>query len=134
VHGSTVATNAIFERKGAAVALLVTRGFRDILLLRRHNRKRIYDLFHQKPVPVVARADTFEISERIGPDGMIVEPLDEHAANAIVDRISTGRRHQAVAVCLLNAYANPVHEQRPAEMIRARRPDIPGDVLVRRHP
>jgi hypothetical protein len=56
---------------------------------------------------------------------MLVEPLDEGAAAAVVDRISTGRRHEAVAVCLLNAYANPVHEQRLAEMIRARRPDIP---------
>jgi len=124
VHGSTVATNAILERKGAAVALLVTGGFRDILLLQRHNRKRIYDLFYQKPVPVVARADTFEIAERIGPDGMIVESLDELAAAAVVDQICAGR-HEAVAVCLLNAYANPVHEQRLAEMIRARRPELP---------
>src|SRR5262249_22607693 len=106
VHGSTVATNAILERKGAAVALLVTRGFRDILLLQRHNRKRIYDLFYQKPKHVVSRADTFEISERIAPDGTIVEPLDEHAAAAAVDRICGGGRHEAVAVCLLNAYAN----------------------------
>jgi N-methylhydantoinase A len=66
VHGSTVATNAILERKRARVALLVTRGFRDVLLLQRHNRTRIYDLFYRKPAPVVARADTFEVAERIG--------------------------------------------------------------------
>src|SRR5262249_10779702 len=124
VHGSTVATNAILERKGARVALLVTHGFRDILLLQRHNRKRIYDLFYQKPLHVVSRAATFEISERVGPDGTIVEPLDERGAATVVDRICADRRHEAVAVCLLNAYANPVHEQRLAEMIRARRPDI----------
>src|SRR5262245_21516239 len=125
VHGSTVATNAILERKGARVALLVTRGFRDILLLQRHNRKRIYDLFYRKPVPVVARADTFEVAERTGPDGATVEALDERATAAVLDRICRGRRYEAVAVCLLNAYANPTHTQRVAEMIRARRPDLP---------
>src|SRR5262245_47765479 len=60
VHGSTVATNAILERKGAAIAVIVTRGFRDVLLLQRHNRKRIYDLFYKKPVPIADRRDTFE--------------------------------------------------------------------------
>jgi N-methylhydantoinase A len=89
VHGSTVATNAILERKGAAVALLVTRGFRDVLLLQRHNRTRIYDLFYRKPVPVVSRADTFEVPERVGPDGAVVEPLDEHAVPAVL-AASTG--------------------------------------------
>jgi N-methylhydantoinase A len=71
VHGSTVATNAVLERKGAAVALLVTRGFRDVLLLQSHNRKRIYDLFYRKPEPVVGRADTFEVGGRahLGPSG-----------------------------------------------------------------
>jgi len=125
VHGSTVATNAILERKGAVVALLVTRGFRDILLLQRHNRKRIYDLFYRKPVPVIARADTFEVGERIGPDGTILEPLDESAVVAILERICGSRRYEAVAVCLLNAYANPVHERRLSDWLQARRPDLP---------
>ena len=125
VHGSTVATNAILERKGAVVALLVTRGFRDILLLQRHNRKRIYDLFYRKPVPVIARADTFEVGERIGSDGTILEPLDESALVAILERICNSRRYEAVAVCLLNAYANPVHERRLSDWLQARRPDLP---------
>jgi N-methylhydantoinase A len=125
VHGSTIATNAILERKGAAVALLVTRGFRDILLLQRHNRTRIYDLFYRKPVPVVSRADTFEVPERVGPDGAVVEPLDERAVPAVLERICGDPRYQAVAVCLLNAYANPAHERRLAELIHDRRPDLP---------
>ncbi len=125
VHGSTVATNAILERKGAPIAVVVTRGFRDILLIQRHNRKRIYDLFYKKPAPVASRADTFEVTERIGPDGTVVEPLDETAAQAVIERIASDPRFQAVAVCLLNAYANPAHEHRLAELIRARRPDLP---------
>ncbi|HVQ78078.1 MAG TPA: hydantoinase/oxoprolinase family protein [Candidatus Binatia bacterium] len=125
VHGSTVATNAILERTGAAIALVVTRGFRDILLLQRHNRKRIYDLFYRKPAPVVGRGATFEVRERMGADGIAIEPLDEVAAARVAERIGADRRYQAVAVCLLNAYANPAHERRLAEMMRARRPDLP---------
>ncbi|HYB43640.1 MAG TPA: hydantoinase/oxoprolinase family protein, partial [Candidatus Methylomirabilis sp.] len=125
VHGSTVATNAILERKGAAIALLVTRGFRDILLLQRHSRRRIYDLFYRKPTPVVGRADTFEVAERTGSDGAVIEPLDEAALAAVLDRITADPRYEAVALCLLNAYANPSHERRVADLIRARRPDLP---------
>ena len=125
VHGSTVATNAILERKGAAIAVVVTRGFRDILLIQRHNRTRIYDLFYKKPAPVASRADTFEVAERIGPDGAVIEALDEAAAGTTIDRICGDARYQAVAVCLLNAYANAAHEARVAELIRARRPDLP---------
>jgi N-methylhydantoinase A len=125
VHGSTVATNAILERKGAVVALVVTRGFRDVLLLQRHNRTRIYDLFYRKPEPVVGRADTFEVPERMGADGHVIEPLDEPAAAAAIDRLVADPRYQAVAVCLLNAYANPAHERRLADMLRQRRPHLP---------
>jgi len=125
VHGSTVATNAILERKGAAIAVVVTHGFRDILLLQRHNRTRIYDLFYRKPTPVAGRADTFEVTERVGPDGTVVEPLDEAAALAVVERVAANPRYEAVAVCLLNAYANPIHEERVAALIRARRSDLP---------
>ncbi|MFT5176372.1 MAG: N-methylhydantoinase A, partial [Gammaproteobacteria bacterium] len=69
VHGSTVATNAILERKGARLCLLVSGGTRDVLFLQRHNRRRIYDLHYTKPEPLVRRADTFEITERIAADG-----------------------------------------------------------------
>jgi N-methylhydantoinase A len=93
VHGSTVATNAILERRGAVIAVVVTKGFRDILLLQRHNRKRIYDLFYQKPVPVAGRADTFEVPERIGPDGSVVEPLDDTAADAALARLCDDPRY-----------------------------------------
>ena len=77
IHGSTVAINAILERKGAPIAFLVTKGFRDLLLLQRHNRRQIYDLFYKKPEPVVSRRDTFEINERIGPDGTVIDAISK---------------------------------------------------------
>jgi N-methylhydantoinase A len=123
VHGSTVATNAILERKGAPVAFLVTKGFRDVLLLQRHNRRNIYDLFYAKPAPVVERRDCFEIAERMGPDGAVVTALDEAQGREVVERLA-GSGYRAVAICLLNAYANPAHEQALAEVVRRRLPDV----------
>ena len=118
VHGSTVATNAILERKGARVAFFVTKGFRDLLLLQRHDRKRIYDLFYQKPKPVVGRVDTFEIEERVAADGTVVTALDITAAGRVVDAALAGNAYGAVAICFLNSYANPDHEQRLADLVR----------------
>lgn len=124
VHGSTVATNAILERKGAKVAFLVTSGFRDILLLQRHLRRQIYDLFYRKPEPVVPRSAVFEIAERIDADGAIIEALDEGAVAAeLTDFISQGG-YQAVAICLLNGFANPAHEQALARLLGTALPDI----------
>ena len=124
VHGSTVATNAILERKGARVAFFVTAGFRDLLLLQRHDRKRIYDLFYQKPEPVVGRADSFEIVERIDADGEVVTPLDVEAARRVVQSALSGGAYGAVAICFLNSYANPDHEERVADLIRREHPDV----------
>src|SRR5690606_28467190 len=77
VHGSTVATNAVLERKGSSIAFLVTAGFRDILYLQRHDRRSVYDLHYKKPQPPVRRRDCFEVQERMGADGSVVSPLDE---------------------------------------------------------
>src|SRR5713226_826184 len=77
VHGSTIATNAILERKGAKVAFVTTAGFRDILFFQRHDRRNIYDLRYAKPVPPVRRKDCFEITERLDSTGAVVTPLDE---------------------------------------------------------
>jgi len=124
VHGSTVATNAILERKGARVALLVTRGFRDLLFMQRHNRRQIYDLFYRKPAPVVARSDIFEVAERMEADGTVVEPLDlERAGDDIAAFLAAGD-YGAVAICLLNGYANPAHEQALAGLVRGRFPAL----------
>jgi len=76
-HGSTVATNAVLERKGASIALITTAGFRDILFMQRHGRRQVYDLYYRKPEPVVQRPNVFEVAGRILPDGTVATPLDE---------------------------------------------------------
>jgi len=85
-NGSTVATNAVLERKGASVALFVTQGTRDVLLLQRHTRNSIYDVHYRKPSPIVGRNAVFEVEERIAADGDVVEPLDVERAADMVDR------------------------------------------------
>ena len=117
VHGSTVATNAVLERKGAKVAFFATEGFRDLLVLQRQSRRSIYDIHYRKPQPVVPQRDTFEIPERIGPHGEVVTPLDETIARQRIRQALHGADYEAVAICFLNSYANPSHEQRVAALI-----------------
>ena len=123
-HGSTVATNAVLERKGFPTAFITTAGFRDILALQRHGRSRIYDLEYQKPVPVVDRASSFEVAERVLADGSIEEPLDLEVADRMLVTDLTHGQFQAVAICLLNAYVNPVHEIALRKLIQAKLPDM----------
>src|SRR6266849_604099 len=109
-HGSTVATNAVLERKGASVAFVATAGFRDLLFMQRHDRRNIYDLFYAKPAPPVRRKDCFEVRERLSADGSVQTKLDEAKVGAeLIPALKVGG-YRAVAVCLLNAYANPAHE------------------------
>ncbi len=123
-HGSTVATNAVLERKGFATALITTRGFRDVLALQRHNRTRIYDLEYQKPDPVVSRADSFEVSERVLSDGTVLQPLDEQqVVEVLIPALKQGG-YEAVGVCLLNSYVNPAHEVALRDLIKAHLPDL----------
>jgi N-methylhydantoinase A len=123
-HGSTVATNAVLERKGAKVAFVATAGFRDMLFLQRHDRRNIYDLAYRKPRPPVHRADCFEAIERVAADGSVMTQLDEKAVReALVPALRAGG-HGAVAICLLNAYANPAHELKLAELLRSALPGV----------
>ena len=124
VHGSTVATNAVLERKGAKVAFFATEGFRDLLSLQRQSRRSIYDIHYRKPEPVVPRRDTFEIPERVGPGGDVVTPLDEPAARHRIGQALQGGDYESVAICFLNSYANPAHERRVAAMIAERFPGV----------
>lgn len=122
-HGSTVATNAVLERKGARVAFVTTAGFGDVLLLQRHDRRSIYDLRYQKPEPVVARRDCYEVAERIAADGTVLTALDEVAVKEDLIPLLKGGGYDAVAVCLLNAYANPAHEETLAALLGSAMPD-----------
>ncbi|MBV9325480.1 MAG: hydantoinase/oxoprolinase family protein [Chloroflexi bacterium] len=116
-HGTTVATNALLERRGADTAVLVTEGFRDVLQIGRQDRPRLYDWFAQRPEPLVPRHRCFEIRERVLYTGEVHIPLDEsQAAKSIQAAKASGAR--ALAVCLLHAYANPRHERRLLELIR----------------
>ena len=120
-HGTTVATNALLERRGAPVGLLTTEGFRDVLELGRQVRPDIYDLSLDKPPVLVPGPWRIEVRERIGADGVVVVPLDEAQARDAIRRLRDDGA-QAIAVCLLHSYANPVHEQRLGELIREEAP------------
>ena len=123
VHGSTVATNAVLERKGARIALITTRGFRDLLMIQRHDRRQVYELAYAKPAPLVARRDTYEVPERMLADGSVERPLELAAVDALAERLRAGG-YQAACVCLLNAWANPTHEHAVAARLRERLPEL----------
>jgi len=124
LHGTTVATNALLEGKGARVALLTTRGFRDVLEIRRLRMPVLYDIRWRKPPALVPRQWRFEVDERVDAAGNVERPLDEAAAIATIERL-LAEGIEAIAICLLNAYANGVHEARLRELIRERAPDLP---------
>ena len=110
MHGTTVATNAVLERLGSPTALVTTKGFRDVLELRRLRVPHMYDLFWRKPEPIVERRLRFEIDERVTADGTVLRPLDEAEARALAALLrETGV--ESVAVCLLHSYVHPEHER-----------------------
>jgi N-methylhydantoinase A len=123
LHGTTVATNAIIERKGAKTALITTRGFRDILLIGRQKRYETYDLYMNKPEPLVRRRDIYELDERMTFDGTVLQPLDAAVLDAVVDQVVAGG-YEAVAVALLHAYANPAHERAVRDRLADRAPQV----------
>jgi N-methylhydantoinase A len=124
LHGSTVAVNALIERRAAQPGLIATQGFRDMLYIGRQEKTHIYDMFYRKPDPFTDRENVCEVAERIDPDGSIVDPIDRAQVAEAVDRLIEETGVQSVAVCLLHAYANPTHEQIVAEVIAARHPDV----------
>ncbi|MFN3651941.1 MAG: hydantoinase/oxoprolinase family protein [Armatimonadota bacterium] len=119
VHGSTVATNAILERRGARAALLTSEGFRDVLELGRQTRLGLYDLEPRKHVPLIPRDRCFEVPERVDRDGEVVAPLDEAALEAALDAVLASGA-ESLAVCFLFSFARPEHERRAGERARAR--------------
>ena len=123
VHGTTIATNALLERRGARVVLITTRGFEDLLWLRRQDRAALYDLARDHPPPLVARSDVVGVAERMGPAG-VLEPLGD-AEVARVVTVVHALAPEAVAVALLFAFRHPEHERRLAAALRAALPDIP---------
>jgi N-methylhydantoinase A len=123
LHATTIATNAILERKGAPTALITTRGFRDIFLIGRQKRYDINNLHLRKPQPLIERSDTFEVTERMAADGSIIEKFDEEEARVLALDLAK-RQYTSVAVALLHAYANDAHEQGMAAILREHAPNI----------
>ncbi|MFT5447928.1 MAG: N-methylhydantoinase A [Gammaproteobacteria bacterium] len=124
LHGSTVAVNALIERRGARPALIATRGFRDMLFIGRQEKTHIYDMFYQKPLPFIDRADVFEVTGRIAADGSVVQAIDRDEVAEVVEHLIERSGAQTIAVCLLHAYANASHEQLVADVIRERYPHL----------
>lgn len=122
LHASTVATNAILEGKGARTALVTTRGFRDVLELRRIRVPRLYEPLYEKPAPLVPRRLRFELTERLDAKGTVLTALDEAEVTALAERIAS-LDVEAIAICFLHAHINPDHERLVAEVFRKRLPD-----------
>jgi N-methylhydantoinase A len=123
MHGTTVATNAILEGKGARTGLITTRGFRDVLEIRRMRMNRLYDIYWEKPPPLVPRRWRYEVTERLDHRGDILLPLARDEVRQAVQRL-VAAGVVSVAVCLLHAYANPAHEQQVAEILHAEAPQL----------
>jgi N-methylhydantoinase A len=122
-HATTVVTNAILEERGARAALVTTRGFRDVLELRRSARADLYDLFQDGPSILIPRRRRFEITERVGADGAVVTPLAEHEIDDMIASLRAARV-EAVAVSLLFSFLNPAHERRLGARLRAALPEV----------
>ena len=127
VHGTTLATNALIERKGAKTALVTTAGFRDVLEIGNEGRFDQYDIRAVKPAPLIPRHLRFTVRERIRHNGSVVEPLDETDVSRVADAIADCGA-EAVAVAYLHAYADGSHEQRTRTLLRARLGDLPISV------
>ena len=127
VHGTTLVTNAVIERNGAKVGLITTKGFRDVLEVGHEMRYDLYDLFLEKPEPLVPRDLRLTVHERIGSEGEILVQLDEGELSAASDEL-VAKGVDAIAVCFINSYINPEHEQRANDIITNSHPDVPVTV------
>ena len=130
VHGTTAGLNALLERKGGKVALITTKGFKDIYEIGRANRPEIYNFRYKRQKTLLSRSDIFEIDERIGPDGSIIKSIKkEEITNLLKESIIN--KYNSIAVCLLHSYKNPEHEEEIYSTINDEISDIP--VIISSH-
>ncbi len=123
IHGTTLATNALIERKGARTALLTTRGFRDSLEMAYEHRFEQYDLYMERPAPLVSRDLRLEVAERLAADGSLLLPLDEAGLEPVIETLRA-EKIEALAISFLHAYVNPAHEERARAVIAAALPEL----------
>ena len=132
-HGTTVATNALIQRKGAPVALVTTKNFKDLLEIGRQVRPRLYDLKADNPAPLAPRERRFEVDERIGPDGGVLKPVDRESLAEAIEALRESAV-EACAVCFLFSYLNTEHERAVGEAIRDALPHIKVSLSSQVHP
>ena len=123
VHGTTVATNALLQRRGARAALITTAGFRDVLHIQRQSRPSLYDMRSRRAAPLIPRRLRLELSERIGPNGEMQSSIDSDQLGRLIDELRQAQV-DAVAVALLHSYENPAHELAVARIIGERLPEV----------
>ena len=128
IHGTTTALNALLERSGASLALVVTRGFRDVYEIGRASRPEMYNIHYRRPARLLRRRDIFEVDERTMADGTVRTPLDDGAVGDLAEALQG--RYDAVAVCFLHSFRWPGHEQQAAEALRGA---LPGVSVVASH-
>ena len=123
VHGTTLATNALIERRGAKTALITTQGFRDVIEMRTESRFEQYDLNLVLPDPLLPRQRRYTLEERVAADGDVLIPLQRSAIEALVDQLADAD-YESIAVGLLHSYANPAHEQLVRDVLAERLPGV----------
>ncbi|MCG8358906.1 MAG: hydantoinase/oxoprolinase family protein [Kiloniellales bacterium] len=123
IHGTTLVTNALIERRGAKLAFVTTEGFRDVVEMRSENRFEQYDLNLELPKPLVSREHRYTLRERVAAEGTILRALDSAELERLVETVLAGG-YEAVAVGFLHAYANPSHERQVAAALRRAAPDL----------
>jgi N-methylhydantoinase A len=123
IHGTTLVINAIIERKGAKTGLITTRGFRDVLELGRELRYDAYDIFAEYPLPLVPRSLRQEVAERITSDGRVIKELDGPQVKKVLSEL-LNMGIESLAVCLINSYENPVHEQMIKDIVKQAAPEL----------
>ncbi len=124
IHGTTLATNALIERRGARVGVITTAGFRDILEIGYERRYDQYDINIEKPDRIVPRDRVFGVRERIDVSGEIIEALDQTSLDNAIDALLDAGV-ESIAVCLLHSYENPAHEQQIRDRLQTRAPNLP---------
>ena len=123
IHGTTLVTNALIERRGARTAFVTTEGFRDVIEMRSENRFEQYDLNLKLPEPLVPREDRIVARERVAADGRVLLPLSSREIGSVVERVMRGA-YRSVAIGFMHSYANPAHEREMAEALREAVPDL----------
>ena len=126
--GTTIATNALLTRRGANIAYVTTKGFRDVPFIQRADRKSHYDITWIKTKPLVKRANCYEVSERLDAKGAVVEPLDLAGVHQLASALRANKDIEAVAICTLFSYIDPVHEQQIRDIFQQEMPGIPVSI------